>query len=627
MIRCVCIGSGGSRGRRRCELAITALMVALLTGCETSSDSPSDSPTAESSQAVSEADWPTDDRRNEHFTGSARCAECHEAIAATYFGSHPMGHSVRYTDELSETLLESLPAAFEVGGRHYAVSMQDGRLTQVESMRQGDQQLYSQSCQVDFAVGSGTRGYSFVSLRDGGLFQAPVTWYSQKSKWDLSPGYDPVDHPRFERRMSDGCIFCHAGRADRSESAVNTFREAVFHESVIGCERCHGAGENHVRARSGADGISDDIVNPSKLDAARRDSVCFQCHLHGRDRILRTHRTDYDFRPGDRVSDVWVTFVDKPAVTENAADFKAVSQVEQMVASRCYTQSSGRLGCISCHDPHRTPAANERTAFYRKRCLTCHESDHNPCSLPEPQRLSVTSRDSCIHCHMPPAGANDVPHTAQTDHRVLRRYPDMSSKTDVVPPAEIDVFERQSQPVPVAAVSRAMGLKLAASVRNRSHAASAMNALAPFIDEESEDEAVLSAATWLLIYLGDLKSAQRLGERALQLRPGRESTREALTVIAQGQSDHSAALEHIDALLLQTPFNAAYHARRGEILTAMGRDAAAIVAWRDSLQVNPLLHVSREALIKALSKTDAAEAKKQSDVLKAIRTIQRSAAE
>ena len=34
-----------------------------------------------------------------------------------------------------------------------------------------------------------------------------------------------------------------------------------------------------------------------------------------------------------------------------------------MYRSRCFQASSGQLGCISCHDPHRQPAAEEKTTF------------------------------------------------------------------------------------------------------------------------------------------------------------------------------------------------------------------------------------------------------------------------
>src|SRR5262249_52301432 len=63
-------------------------------------------------------------------------------------------------------------------------------------------------------------------------------------------------------------------------------------------------------------------------------------------------------------------------------------------------------------------ASVERRLYYRERCLQCHRQQG--CSLPLDDRLRRSPGDSCIECHMPPYGAADIPHTASTDHRILR---------------------------------------------------------------------------------------------------------------------------------------------------------------------------------------------------------------
>ncbi len=98
--------------------------------------------------------------------------------------------------------------------------------------------------------------------------------------------------------------------------------------------------------------------------------------------------------------------------------FEAVGHDEQMEASRCFAASKGQLGCISCHDPHRLPAAGTKVAYYRERCLACHEK--KGCALPLTQRQSRGQGDDCIACHMPRPAITNVPHTAATDHRIPR---------------------------------------------------------------------------------------------------------------------------------------------------------------------------------------------------------------
>src|SRR5207245_2398850 len=125
----------------------------------------------------------------------------------------------------------------------------------------------------------------------------------------------------------------------------------------------------------------------------------------------------------------------------DAAHFKAVGQVEQMYASKCFRMTKGKwveetdasgkktrrrqdLGCISCHDPHKLPDEKDRISFYRDRCLKCHDERPSPggrpaCSFPFQQRQA--KQDSCMACHMPRLSSRDVVHTAITDHRLHKR--------------------------------------------------------------------------------------------------------------------------------------------------------------------------------------------------------------
>jgi tetratricopeptide (TPR) repeat protein len=90
-----------------------------------------------------------------------------------------------------------------------------------------------------------------------------------------------------------------------------------------------------------------------------------------------------------------------------------------MHSSRCFQASAGRMGCISCHDPHVAVGLPQRVAHYRDRCLACHQEV--ACGLPPARRRQTRPDDSCIDCHMPRYPAADVAHAASTDHRILRR--------------------------------------------------------------------------------------------------------------------------------------------------------------------------------------------------------------
>ncbi len=101
---------------------------------------------------------------------------------------------------------------------------------------------------------------------------------------------------------------------------------------------------------------------------------------------MRLDRQAEDYRPGLPFFEFWTVLV--PASGQD--DHRAVGQVEQMHESRCFRASQGRLGCISCHDPHELPAPEERVSYYRERCLECHAEQG--CSLPAAVRLAAESR-------------------------------------------------------------------------------------------------------------------------------------------------------------------------------------------------------------------------------------------
>ncbi len=210
---------------------------------------------------------------------------------------------------------------------------------------------------------------------------------------------------------------------------VNRYHAPIFHGFAIGCERCHGPGELHVEKRRADDALEDlddTIVNPSRLEHNLREDVCRQCHLQGEQRIVRRGGADFDYRPGLPLHLFLMDFVD---ARSRRADNKFVSSVEQMMASRCYAASRepNKLGCISCHDPHRQPTEAEKIAHYRDRCLHCHAEAS--CSLDISARRAKSPQDSCIACHMPRT-SSEVNHTATTDHHVPRK-PDTPAKVPI----------------------------------------------------------------------------------------------------------------------------------------------------------------------------------------------------
>jgi hypothetical protein len=349
------------------------------------------------------------------YVGDARCAECHEDQAQTYH-QHPMARSllpIAAAPELPSDAAHHNP--FEAWGRRYWVERRGGRVWhgQEPTGGAGDPEVQLRS-EVQYAIGSGTHGYSYLTSRDGFVFLTPVSWFSSRQIWDVTPG------SRFpEQTVEAECLFCHANRVPVGQGPQNYFEGPIYDGQGIGCERCHGPGERHVQnpgRRDPATGADLTIVNPRHLEPHLREAVCEQCHLQGEIRLLRRGRGLFDFRPGLPLEQFWAVYVWGRGPGEQD---RAVNHVEQIYASRCSQASAGRMGCSSCHDPHVAVGPPQRVSHYRGRCLACHQEQS--CGLPPAQRRQTRPDDSCIDCHMPRYAAGDIAHAAATDHRILRR--------------------------------------------------------------------------------------------------------------------------------------------------------------------------------------------------------------
>jgi len=349
------------------------------------------------------------------YLGDAACVGCH-AKSAENFRQHPMGRSLAPLVEATVRKGDEGVgrALFESQGLHYSIEHRDGHVFHQETRRDASGRIVTKNeAEVQFAVGSGRQGIAYLIEHDGFLFESPLTWYSRKQTWGLSPGFD-VSNYQFDRPIQPNCLFCHANRVAPVAGPINQYRVPIFQGHAIGCERCHGPGELHVSSPAMVNGKDMTIVNPADLAPALRDDVCAQCHLAGDSRVVRVGQRNEDYRPGLPFPRFWTVFVQPPDRAEN----RFVGQFEQMHESHCFRASQGRLGCISCHSPHHFPAPEEKVAYYRSRCLACHAEQG--CSLPASDRLKRNRDDDCTHCHMPKESSFDIPHAASADHRIPR---------------------------------------------------------------------------------------------------------------------------------------------------------------------------------------------------------------
>ena len=567
--------------------AAVVVALTLLAGCGGRAEPQSIPPVASRQQSLSGSPISRPAPPRSDYVGSKVCAACHEEISNT-FAAHPMARSLGDVDGVSVVEDYSDQTEFTPpGNRRYRVErMPDGVFHHEIRTGANGEVLYDQSVPVQFAVGSGIRGRSYLTNRDGFLFMSPIGWYSEGKRWDLSPGYRPESHQRFDRQVSDGCLACHAGRMNTVAGLSDAYdSKRPFLEEAIGCERCHGPGGSHVaRHQTGGDpSLLDQIVNPGKLDSVRQEAVCNQCHLQGSRRVTRYGRSEFDFRPGDRLTDIWVVNLGNEKQGRDG-DFPAVAQAQQMHESRCYQQSQ-RMVCTTCHDPHRSIAVEDRAAYFGDRCAECHGQSSPLCAVIPAQRNSK----SCIDCHMPRLAATDVPHTSQTDHRIPRSpSPSPSSK----PRANVVIYDEGAPPLPTWEADRARGILLSELAKRRSDrqlSAQALALLKPLQSQLPDDLSLFQAMGAAHLHVENNAAALKCWDQALGLAPKNPQVLESLAVFHHHTGNLQQARTYYERLIESNRWRAEIYGRYAHVLGQLGETELGIKAAHKCLELNPTM--------------------------------------
>ncbi len=332
-------------------------------------------------------------------SGNEACATCHAEIYKSYkttvmaTASGPAADGIVTGDFVHKT-----------SGVHYRVFERDGK--EWMSYERGGKEGIRGERELLYFIGSGKKGRTYLFSDQGFLFEAPINWYSQEKRWNMTPAYTEAQEIPMNLPAYVDCLNCHtSGMRAPQAGTENKFPDKPFQHAGITCERCHGAGKDH------GDGKGP-IVNPAKLPAETRDSICMECHFEGAVAIQQPAKHTYEFQPGQQLSE-YIHYFLLPGLPQQEKP-QALSQFEALSLSVCKRRSGEKMWCGSCHDSHFEPAEKEKAAYFRGKCLACHgetfAAKHHP------------DKPDCVQCHMPALPSKDVAHTESTDHRILR-YP------------------------------------------------------------------------------------------------------------------------------------------------------------------------------------------------------------
>lgn len=495
------------------------------------------------------------------YVGDSNCAQCHKDLCTT-FHQHPMGRSaiLAGTDEFEKLDAEAMNPC-QVGPYEMSVRIEDGKMIHSLSAKTSDGQvLPSVDYPTSIAIGSGTRGRSYLVYDGDSVWQSPVSWFSTKSRWDISPGFDLGTAT--QRPTMTECLYCHINQHEKIPDTINRYELPLSKMQLsIGCERCHGPGDLHSQERTEGKpldpdhpGIDTSIVNPKHLSDDLQLSICAQCHLAGKSRVKRKDRLAHDFRPGLPLELFINAFLAHP---EAKFKNKAVGHFDQMLQAKCRTANGGKLLCTTCHDPHQKLESQAAQQQYINDCKSCHQTQ--TCS--ETQEARDKQQDNCIHCHMPTNSNTNIAHTSLTDHRIMRKPSQPAASNDGPQDATVLVPYFQSTLLSPAQQDRDLGI-----------------ALAGFADKMPPN---------LPIKRTTLEQAKSRLQAAVQASPDDIDAWIALSTVEIGSGNPTGALEAMQSAMRASPKNEDVLAQLSFVAEVAGRLDLSIGALNDLVAINP----------------------------------------
>jgi hypothetical protein len=333
------------------------------------------------------------DNLPEGYAGDLACQSCHQDKFNSYVAT-----AHHRTSRLPEA--SSIAGSFASGKNvmttlnpelTFRMEARDGQFYET-AIRDKQGRVTKRTEAIQLVIGSATKGQTYLYWKENGLYELPVSYWTELNHWVNSPGY--VDGSAdFDRPVPPRCLECHATffqpvGSSRTDNHYDKNKMALG----ISCERCHGPGKQHIQTHqaNSANSSIPKTMPPVGLPRDRQIDVCAQCHGGAGEPLAPA----FSFRPGEKLSD-YVKLQD-PTATDRL-DVHG-NQVNLLARSRCY-QSSPGMTCSTCHDPH---SPERPAADYSPRCLECHKVEQ--CGMVH--KLGTQIASNCVDCHMPVQASN-----------------------------------------------------------------------------------------------------------------------------------------------------------------------------------------------------------------------------
>ena len=506
------------------------------------------------------------------FVGNRVCASCHAAIYRAYMQT-PMAQS---SGKVGTTGFNATFDRATFSDDRNAFSYTVSPTYRFQFTQQRATQPIAGTRDLSYFIGSGAAARTFLIGDAGFLFESPVTYYRNSASWKPSPGFESLDYPNLTRPVIPSCLQCHASNIQPTAGTLNGYSTPPFLENGVSCERCHGAGSDHV-----AKGAK--MVNPAQLPPAARDSICAQCHLSGEVRVAKPGREGNALTPGTLLADDLTVFVR----AGSPSDLRVTSHVENFAQSACKRASGDKMWCGTCHDPHTPPEPAAKAAYFRGKCLSCHQQQ----DCRAPQQLRQSNGDSCTECHMPRGPASDIQHVVFTDHSIRRR----PATAGTTPPSTSELV-----PWPgYTATTRDKALAYTVVGLRDNNPTDLARAFPLLKQSAAEGNADTVALSWLAEFyygLNDNEHAVPLYQQLWQKDPTQYAAASALGGWQMQSGNLNAAIQLWRRALALNPAMTLVRVNLAKVLLRTGNSEEARRTLQQALQFNPASKEARDLL-------------------------------
>src|SRR6266498_117461 len=255
------------------------------------------------------------------YVGSSKCARCHSTQAATQPATS-MGHAL------------SLVGDCEIFSARPLLTFRNGLYT-YRITRHGNRSIYTVTDGVNtisepilYCFGQGKVGQTYSFRHNGLFYETRISYYRGIDALDFTIGQRRSVPTSLEEALgrvvapteTQSCFGCH------STGAVNG-SQLILDQLIpgVGCEACHGPGENHIVAVKAGKVNGLQIFNPGILDASDvTQSFCGSCH----------------------------TSFEQAMVMPGQGGINNIRfQPYRIFNSAGHNLNDYRISCIACHDP------------------------------------------------------------------------------------------------------------------------------------------------------------------------------------------------------------------------------------------------------------------------------------